>query len=73
MVNGERNIINLFIENNTKQKYTLLSIGGSFHDPETDRLLKNVRHRLFLHYDSLTWTALADDDDEVRGQDTRGQ
>ncbi|KAF9648969.1 hypothetical protein BDM02DRAFT_3155514 [Thelephora ganbajun] len=42
VVNGERNIINLFIENNTKQKVSLLSIAGSFHHPETDRLLKNM-------------------------------
>jgi len=42
VVNGERNIINLFIENNTKQNVTLLSVAGSFHHPETDRLLKNT-------------------------------
>lgn len=46
VVNGERNIINLLIENNTKQNLTLLSVAGSFHHPETDRLLKNVRPRL---------------------------
>jgi len=42
VVNGERNVINLSIENNTKQNMTLLSIAGSFHHPETDRLLKNT-------------------------------
>jgi len=42
VVNGERNIINLFIENNTKQNVTLNSIAGSFHHPETDRLIKNT-------------------------------
>jgi len=42
VVNGERNIINLFVENHTKQNVTLLSIGGSFHHPENDRLLKNT-------------------------------
>lgn len=42
VVNGERNIINLVIENNTKQNVTLLSVAGSFHHPETDRVLKNT-------------------------------
>jgi len=42
VVNGERNIINLFVENNTKRNVTLLSVAGSFHHPETDRLLKNT-------------------------------
>jgi len=42
VVNGERNVINLFVENNTKQNVTLLSVAGSFHQPETDRLLKNT-------------------------------
>ena len=47
MVNGERNIINLLVENNTKQNVTLVSVAGSFHHPETDRLLKNVCRRFF--------------------------
>lgn len=42
VVNGERNVINLLIENNTKQNVTLLSVAGSFHHPETDRLFKNT-------------------------------
>jgi len=42
VVNGERNVINLFVENNTKQNVTLVSIAGSFHHPETDRLIKNT-------------------------------
>jgi len=42
VVNGELNIINLFIENNTKRNVTLVSIAGSFHHTETDRLLKNT-------------------------------
>jgi len=42
VVNGERNIITLLVENNTKQNVTLLSVTGSFHHPETDRLLKNT-------------------------------
>jgi len=42
VVNGERNVIDLLIENHTKQNVTLLSIAGSFHHPETDRLLKNT-------------------------------
>jgi len=42
VVNGERNIINLLIENNTKRGVTLLSVAGSFHHPETDRVLKNT-------------------------------
>jgi len=47
VVNGERNIINLFIENNTKQNVTLVSIAGSFHHPETDRFLKNTTSAKF--------------------------
>jgi len=47
VVNGERNIINLFVENNTKQNVTLLSAAGSFHHPETDRLLKNTTSTKF--------------------------
>ncbi|KAF9790430.1 hypothetical protein BJ322DRAFT_1098237 [Thelephora terrestris] len=42
VVNGERNIINLLIENHTKRGVTLLSVAGSFHHPETDRLIKNT-------------------------------
>jgi len=42
VVNGERNIINLLIENYTKRNVTLLSVSGAFHHPETDRLLKNT-------------------------------
>jgi len=42
VVNGERNVIDLFIENNTKQKVVLLSVGGSFHHSESDHLLKNT-------------------------------
>jgi len=42
VVNGERNVINLIIENDTKQNLTLLSVAGSFHHPETDSLLRNT-------------------------------
>jgi len=41
VVNGERNTINLIIEND-KQNLTLLSVAGSFHHLATDRLLRNT-------------------------------
>jgi len=42
VVNGERNVINLLVENHTKRNVTLLSVAGAFHHPETDRVLKNT-------------------------------
>jgi len=42
VVNGERNIINLLVENYTKRNVTLLSVTGAFHHTETDRLLKKT-------------------------------
>ena len=48
IVNGERNRINLLIENNSDLNVTLISIAGSFHDAQTDALIKNVRSSLLL-------------------------
>ncbi|KAL5526802.1 hypothetical protein ACEPAF_8527 [Sanghuangporus sanghuang] len=42
IVNGERNRINLLIENQSEQNVTLISVAGSFHDPQTDSLIKNA-------------------------------
>ena len=72
VVNGERNVINLLIENYMKQDATLVSIAGSFHHPETDRLLKNVCRRFFLYDGHLTLRAPADDDDQAWTQGASG-
>ncbi|THH11017.1 hypothetical protein EW145_g929 [Phellinidium pouzarii] len=42
IVNGERNRINLLVENKSDLNVTLVSIAGSFHDPQTDDLIKNA-------------------------------
>ncbi|KIK96593.1 hypothetical protein PAXRUDRAFT_825780 [Paxillus rubicundulus Ve08.2h10] len=42
VVNGERNQIHLVVENLSDQNVTLLSVGGSFHYPESGALLKNT-------------------------------
>ncbi|KAI5119003.1 hypothetical protein M0805_004413 [Coniferiporia weirii] len=42
IVNGERNRINLLVENKSDLNVTLISIAGSFHDPQTDTLIKNA-------------------------------
>ena len=47
MVNGERNRINLLIENHSGQNVTLMTAGGAFHDPESGNLIKNVSRTLY--------------------------
>lgn len=42
VVNGERNKINLLIENHSGQNVTLMTAGGSFHHPDSNALIKNA-------------------------------
>lgn len=42
VVNGDRNQIFLTIENKSDRNVTLQSVGGSFHHPETGKLVKNT-------------------------------
>lgn len=42
VVNGERNKLDVFIENTSDRNVTLLSIAGSVHHPETNALIKNT-------------------------------
>jgi len=42
VVNGEPNKITLLIENKSEQNVTLMNVAGSFHDPETNALVKNT-------------------------------
>jgi len=42
IINGQRNRINLLVENQSEQNVTLLNIGGAFHDPNTNRLIQNT-------------------------------
>ncbi|KAH8117758.1 hypothetical protein DFH11DRAFT_1723786 [Phellopilus nigrolimitatus] len=42
VVNGERNRLNLLVENKSDHNSTLISIAGSFHDVQTDALIKNT-------------------------------
>jgi len=42
VVNGERNRIAVTVENKSERNVTLLSIAGSFHDADTNALIKNV-------------------------------
>ncbi|KAF9266554.1 hypothetical protein L218DRAFT_922193 [Marasmius fiardii PR-910] len=42
VVNGEKNALSVFLENKTGKNITLLSISGSIHDQETEKLLKNL-------------------------------
>ena len=43
IVNGEQNKLAVSIENKSDRNVTLKSISGSFHHPETNALIKNVR------------------------------
>lgn len=43
VVNGERNKIILNVENQSDRNITITNVGGSFHHPESNRLVKNVR------------------------------
>jgi hypothetical protein len=47
-VNGEKNRITLAVENKSDRNVTLASVAGSFHNPDTDAVIKNVRHMKFL-------------------------
>ncbi|KAL0574244.1 Increased recombination centers protein 22 [Marasmius crinis-equi] len=42
VVNGEKNAMTVLLENKTGKNITLLSIAGSIHNPETDKLVKNL-------------------------------
>lgn len=43
VVNGEANRVWVSIENKSDKNITLTSIAGSFHDPDSNKVLKNVR------------------------------
>lgn len=43
VVNGEKNTITLAVENKSGRNVTLTTVAGSFHDPETNNVIKNVR------------------------------
>ena len=42
-MNGERNKMTLNVENQSDRNITITSIAGSFHHPESNKLVKNVR------------------------------
>ncbi|KAK1222839.1 hypothetical protein PQX77_014261 [Marasmius sp. AFHP31] len=42
VVNGEKNAMTVYLENKTGKNVTLLTISGSIHHPETDKLIKNL-------------------------------
>ena len=44
VVNGEKNKITLAIENKSGHNVTLTNVAGSFRDPETNNVVKNVRY-----------------------------
>ena len=46
IVNGESNLIHLFVENQSELNVTLLAAAGAFFDAQTDQLIKNVRFQL---------------------------
>ena len=43
VVNGEQNKIFLNVENQSDRNITITSVAGSFHHPESNKLVKNVR------------------------------
>ena len=43
VVNGQKNDIFVSVENKSDRNVTLQNIAGSFHHPETNKLIKNVR------------------------------
>ncbi|KAI0091352.1 hypothetical protein BDY19DRAFT_935298 [Irpex rosettiformis] len=47
VVNGEKNIIFVSIENKSDRNVTLQSIAGSFHHPDTNKLVKNTTTTTF--------------------------
>jgi len=42
VVNGEKNSLTLSVENKSDRNVTLVSVAGSVHDPETNRVVKNL-------------------------------
>ena len=42
VVNGERNLVFLNIENNSGQNITLLTVAGAFHQADTNSLIRAV-------------------------------
>jgi hypothetical protein len=44
VVNGEKNRISLTVENKSDRNVTLTSVAGSFHNPDTNDVIKNVRN-----------------------------
>ncbi len=42
VVNGEKNQLSIAVENKTPRVVTVVSVAGSVHHPETDKLIKNV-------------------------------
>ncbi|KAH8831314.1 hypothetical protein DL96DRAFT_1552654 [Flagelloscypha sp. PMI_526] len=42
VVNGERNKIQVFVENKSSRNVTLVAIGGALSDPENDKVIKNL-------------------------------
>ncbi|TDL14587.1 hypothetical protein BD410DRAFT_797081 [Rickenella mellea] len=42
VMNGERNQISLLVENKSGLNVTLVNVAGSFHDTETDAIIKNT-------------------------------
>lgn len=45
-MNGERNNLYLIVENKSEVNATLKAVGGSFHDSESQALVKNVRSKV---------------------------
>ncbi|KAF4571451.1 hypothetical protein EYR40_007921 [Pleurotus pulmonarius] len=42
VVNGEKNQLSIAVENKTPRVVTVVSVAGSVHHPETDKLIKNL-------------------------------
>jgi len=42
VVNGEKNKVSLAVENKSNRNVTLASVAGSFHNPDTNDVIKNV-------------------------------
>jgi len=42
VINGEKNKISLTVENKSDRNVTLISVAGSFHNPDTDIVIKNT-------------------------------
>ncbi|KAK7044158.1 Increased recombination centers protein 22 [Paramarasmius palmivorus] len=42
VVNGERNTLSVLVENKSNKNVTLLTVGGSILQPETDKLIRNL-------------------------------